>query len=293
LIVQHSFLFVVNPRSGTTLGREAGSMAPWFEQQAQEAGHRAQAIITQAPGHATELASEAVASRKWDAVVAVGGDGTVNEVARGLLHSPVALGIVPMGSGNGLARHLSIPLSPAAALNHLFTSNSSLIDSATLNGQPFFCVAGLGFDAYVSRLFGQQPRRGLDTYLRVSMQAYLDYVPQRIRINGREEVVFSLSFANAGQFGNNAWVAPHADLTDGRLDICTVSPFPKWYGTTLTYQLFTKNLKTSTYVSYQLLPELTIETDHPALVHYDGEPWQLDNPRIEVKAVPKSVWVKA
>lgn len=284
---------MVNPRSGTTLGREADSMVPWLTQKAQEAGYRAQAILTQAPAHATELASEAVASRQWDTVVAVGGDGTVNEVARGLLHSPVALGIVPMGSGNGLARHLGIPLSPAAALNHLFTSRSSLIDSATLNGQPFFCVAGLGFDAYVSQLFGQQPRRGLDTYLRVSMQAYLDYVPQRIRTNGLEEVIFSLSFANAGQFGNNAWVAPHADLTDGRLDICTVSPFPKWYGTTLTYQLFTKSLKTSTYVSYQLLPELTIETEHPALVHYDGEPWQLDSPRIEVKVLPKSVWVKA
>ncbi len=268
-------------------------MVPWLEQKAQEAGHRAQAIMTQAPGHATELASGAVASQQWDTVVAVGGDGTVNEVARGLLHSSVALGIVPMGSGNGLARHLGIPLSPAAALNHLFTSRSSLIDSATLNGQPFFCVAGLGFEAYVSQLFGQQPRRGLDTYLRVSMQAYLDYLPQRIRTNGREEEVFSLSFANAGQFGNNAWVAPHADLTDGRLDICTVLPFPKWYGTALTFQLFTKSLKTSTYVSYQSLSEITVETERPALVHYDGEPWQLDSPRIEVKVLPKTLWVKA
>lgn len=267
-------------------------MVPWLEQKAQEAGYRAKVVITQARGHATQLAREAVAAQQWGTVVAVGGDGTVNEVAQGLLHSHISLGILPLGSGNGLARHLGIPLNVSAALNHLFTSRSKAIDSATLNGQPFFCVAGLGFDAYVSQVFGQQPRRGLDTYLRVSMQAYLDYLPQRIRINGREAEVFSLSFANAGQFGNNAWVAPQADLTDGRLEVCTVLPFPKWYGTALTFQLFTKNLKSSTYVSYQSLSEITVETERPALVHYDGEPWQLTTNQIEVKVVPKSLRVK-
>lgn len=283
---------MVNPRSGTTLGREADSMVAWLEQKAQEAGYRAKVVITQARGHATQLAREAVAAQQWGTVVAVGGDGTVNEVAQGLLHSPISLGILPLGSGNGLARHLGIPLNVSAALNHLFTSRSKAIDSATLNSQPFFCVAGLGFDAYVSQVFGQQPRRGLDTYLRVSMQAYLDYLPQRIRLNGCEAEVFLLSFANAGQFGNNAWVAPQADLTDGRLEVCTVLPFPKWYGTALTFQLFTKNLKSSTYVSYQSLSEITVETERPALVHYDGEPWQLTTNQIEVKVVPKSLWVK-
>lgn len=268
-------------------------MVPWLEQKAQEAGYRAKAVVTQAQGHATQLASEAVATQQWNTVVAVGGDGTVNEVAQGLLHSPVSLGILPLGSGNGLARHLGIPLSTSAALNHLFTSATNLIDSATLNEQPFFCVAGLGFDAYVSQLFGQQPRRGLDTYLRVSMQAYLDYLPQRIWTYGNETEVFSLSFANAGQFGNNAWVAPHADLTDGRLEVCTVLPFPKWYGTALAFQLFTKNLKSSTYISYQSLSEITVETELPALVHYDGEPWQLATNQIKVKVVPKSLRVKA
>ena len=288
-----SFLFLVNPRSGTTLGREAHSMVSWLEQKAQEAGYLAKAIITQARGHATELASEAAATQQWDTVVAVGGDGTVNEVAQGLLHSSTALGILPLGSGNGLARHLGIPLTLSAALHHLFTSRNTIIDSATLNGQPFFCVAGLGFDAYVGQLFGQQPRRGWDTYLRVSMQAYLDFLPQSVRVEGHDAEIFSLSFANAGQFGNNAWVAPHADLTDGRLEVCTVSPFPKWYGTALTFQLFTKNLRPSTYVSYQSLAEVSVETPYPALVHYDGEPWQLDTFRIEVKIVPRSLRVKA
>jgi diacylglycerol kinase (ATP) len=268
-------------------------MAGLLEQITTGAGHRARCVITQARGHATELAREAAKTGEWDAIVAVGGDGTVNEVAHALVHTQVPLGILPMGSGNGLARHLGVPLTLQPALQHLFASQATVIDSATLNGQPFFCVAGLGFDAYVGNLFGQQPRRGWNTYVKVSMQAFWEYQPLPLKINGHPTEVFSLSFANAGQFGNNAWVAPHADLTDGLLEVCTVTPFPRWYGTALTYQLFTKSLRSSAYVSYESLTELTVETESPALVHFDGEPWQLDTSRIEVSILPKSLLVKA
>jgi diacylglycerol kinase (ATP) len=292
-VAYQTFLFLVNPRSGTKLGQGAEQMAGLLDQKTVEAGHKAQCVVTQAKGHATELAREAAQSGEWDAIVAVGGDGTVNEVAHALAHTNTPLGILPMGSGNGLARHLGIPLTLNPALKHLFASQVSVIDSATLNDRPFFCVAGLGFDAYVGHLFGQQSRRGWNTYLRVSLKAYWDYAPLRLKINGQEQEVFSLSFANAGQFGNNAWVAPHADLTDGLLELCTVTPFPRWYGTTLTYQLFTKGLGASTYVAYESLPEVTVETEAPALVHYDGEPWQLDTTRIEVRIVPQNLLVKA
>ncbi|GHB53697.1 diacylglycerol/lipid kinase family protein [Persicitalea jodogahamensis] len=290
--MRESFLFVINPNSGTTLGREAGQMATLLEKKAKEAGYEAECVITEAKGHATELAAVASAHKQFDTIVAVGGDGTVNEVARALLHSGTALGILPLGSGNGLARHLGIPLTLPAALDHLWKSVSVTIDSATLNFQPFFCVAGLGFDAYVSQLFGKQSQRGWDTYVKVSMKAYLDYLPQRLKIEGQDAEIFSLSFANAGQFGNNAWVAPHADLADGLLEVCTVTPFPKWFGTALAFQLFTKNLRTSTYVAYQSLTSLVVETKHPALVHYDGEPWQLETNRIEVNIVPQSLRVR-
>ncbi len=268
-------------------------MAGLLEQKAKEAGFKATCVMTEAKGHATELAAVASATKQFGTVVAVGGDGTVNEVARALLHSEVALGILPLGSGNGLARHLGIPLTLPAALEHLWKSVPATIDSATLNFQPFFCVAGLGFDAHVSQVFGQQSQRGWDTYMKVSLKAYLDFLPQKVKIGGRAAEVFSLSFANAGQFGNNAWVAPHADLADGRLEVCTVIPFPKWFGTALAFQLFTKSLTDSTYVTYQSLTELTVETDRPALVHYDGEPWQLETNRIEVGIVPKSLRVRA
>ncbi|TDB66087.1 diacylglycerol kinase [Arundinibacter roseus] len=286
-----SYLFLINPRAGTRLGQEAQQLAATLQTKTVEAGHLAECILTQAKGHATELAAAAVDSRKWDCVVAVGGDGTVNEVASALVHSQVPLGILPLGSGNGLARHLGIPLGFTDALTHLFSGQPHLIDSATLNQQPFFCVAGLGFDAYVGHLFGQQLHRGIQTYVKVAMQAYWDYAPKRVRINEQTLEIFSLSFANAGQFGNNAWVAPQADLSDGKLEICTVRPFPKWYGTALTYWLFTKQMKPSTYISYEALPGLTVQTEQPALVHFDGEPWQLDTTTVEVCVIPKSLWV--
>ncbi len=292
-MARDSVLFLINPNSGTKLGGGVADTKALIERCADEAGYRAQCIVTQAAGHATELATEAVAGGAYIAVVAVGGDGTVNETACGLRHSALPLGILPMGSGNGLARHLGIPLTLEEALAHFFKSSIQIVDSATLNGQPFFCVAGLGFDAYVSQQFGQQPRRGWDTYVRVSMQAYLDYQPQKVRIAGVETEVFSLSFANAGQFGNNAWVAPQATLTDGLLEVCTVTPFPKWYGPVLAYQMFSKSLKSSEHVAYQSLPCYVVETECPALVHFDGEPWQLDTNRIEVEIVPQSLRVRA
>lgn len=292
-MARDSVLFVINPNSGTKLGSGTIDTKALIERCTDEAGYYAQCVVTQAAGHATELATEAVTSGAYTAVVAVGGDGTVNETARGLRHSTLPLGILPMGSGNGLARHLGIPLTMEEALLHFFRSSVQIVDSATLNGQPFFCVAGLGFDAYVSQQFGQQSHRGWDTYVRVSMQAYLEYQPQKIKVAGVEIEVFSLAFANAGQFGNNAWVAPQATLTDGLLEVCTVTPFPKWYGPVLAYQMFSKSLKNSEHVAYQSLPRYAVETDQPALVHFDGEPWQLNTNRIEVEVVPQSLRIRA
>lgn len=251
----------------------------------------AQILFTEERAHATELVHEHMYAEKWKAIVAVGGDGTVNEIAKPLVGTNIPIGILPLGSGNGLARHLGLPLTLDAALKRLFEGTPSTIDSAELNGIPFFCTAGMGFDAYVGHLFSQQKARGLATYVNVSFKAYWSYKPQSFRLNGVEKQVFSLSFANAGQFGNNAWVAPQASLQDGLLDVCTISPFPQWYGTALAYGLFTKQLKQSTYIDYQRATEALVETETPPMIHYDGEPLQLDTTRIEVKIKPGSLHV--
>lgn len=286
-----SYLFIINPSSGTSIGQHPEKISTAIENFVNSKGGTAQIFFTEGRGHATTLVTENIDKAKWKAIVAVGGDGTVNEVAKGLVNRSTPLGILALGSGNGLARHLGLPLTLNAALEKLFSGSINTIDSAELNGIPFFCTAGMGFDAYVGDLFSKENSRGLATYLSVSLKSYWNYEPQTYKLNGKKIEVFSLSFANAGQYGNNAWVAPQASLYDGKLDICTIVPFPKWYGSNLTYRLFTKQLKPSKYISYQLAQDAVIEADRPPMIHYDGEPLQLETTRIEVKIKPKSLRV--
>lgn len=286
-----SYLFIINPSSGTSIGQHPEKISNAIENFVKSKGGKSLIIFTKGRGHATELVNENIDKEKWKAVVAVGGDGTVNEVAKALVNRPTPLGILALGSGNGLARHLGLPLTLEAGLKSLFFGSINTIDSAELNGIPFFCTAGMGFDAYVGDLFSKQNSRGLATYLSVSLKSYWNYKPQTYTLNGKKIEVFSLSFANAGQYGNNAWVAPQASLFDGLLDVCTIIPFPKWYGSNLTYRLFTKTLKPSKYISYQLAQDAIVEADKPPMIHYDGEPLQLETTRIEIKIRPKSLRV--
>lgn len=286
-----SYLFIINPSSGTSIGQHPEKISQTIKTFVEKSGGQAKIIFTEDRGHATALVNENLGKENWKAIVAVGGDGTVNEVAKALVNRSTPLGILALGSGNGLARHLGLPLTLDAGLKQLLSGSVNTIDSAELNGIPFFCTAGMGFDAYVGYLFSQQNSRGLATYVSVSLKSYWNYKPQTYKLNGKKIEVFSLSFANAGQFGNNAWVAPQASLFDGLLDICTIKPFPTWYGSNLTYRLFTKQLKPSAYISYQMVQEAVVEADTPPLVHYDGEPLQLDTTRIEIKIKPKSLRV--
>lgn len=285
------YLFILNPNSGTSIGKKAEIIEQTIQAFAEKSGSHAVVLYTKERGHATAIVKENIAKASWKAIVAVGGDGTVNEIARALIGSDTPVGILPLGSGNGLARHLGIPLTLESSLKRVFEGKVITIDSAQLNDIPFFCIAGIGFDAYVGYLFSQQSGRGLATYVQVSVQSYWNYKPQSLRLNGIETQAFSLSFANAGQFGNNAWVAPQASLQDGLLDVCVVKPFPKWYGTSLAYRLFTKGLKNSRYVEYRNMTELIVETDTPPIIHYDGEPMQLETTHIEIKIKPESLRV--
>ncbi|WP_221394832.1 diacylglycerol kinase family protein [Dyadobacter sp. NIV53] len=283
------YLFILNPTSGTSIGQNVDAVAKTIDTFSHKYGNKAHILFTEARSHATELVEENLKSEKWKAIVAVGGDGTVNEIARPLVNHSIPIGILPLGSGNGLARHLGLPLTLDASLKRLFEGNPITIDSGQLNDIPFFCTAGMGFDAYVGHLFSQQTQRGFATYVRVSFKAFWDYKPQSFLVNGTTTEAFSLTFANAGQFGNNAWVAPQASLQDGFLDICTIKPFPAWFGTSLAYQLFTKQLKSSRYISYQSITEAVIETKKPPIIHYDGEPFQLDTNLIKIKINPQSL----
>lgn len=222
--------FIFNPTAGTN--RRADFPALLRQYFGSEANGDYALCPTEGPGHATELA-RAAAQAGCRVVVAVGGDGTVNEVGQGLLHQEnTAMGIVPRGSGNGLARHLKVPLNLGAAVRRLRRPTFRRMDVGRVNGRPFFCTSGLGFDARVSQMFAKAGSRGLSTYLRVTLREYRTFEPVPVVVETNGVILhtdcYVLAFANASQYGNNAYIAPRADLQDGLLDMCLMDALPPW-----------------------------------------------------------------
>lgn len=264
--------FIVNPISGTSRGRDFARLAA--------SAIRRDAldydiVTTNGPGHAEELARQAVADG-CDLVIAVGGDGTVNEVGRGLLgQQNSALSIVPCGSGNGLARHLGIALSPVRAIRALNQPDFQLIDVGHINQRPFFCTSGLGFDAHISREFARSPRRGLRTYASVTLREFRSYQPTPIQIELNGQVIetdcYVLAFANAAQYGNNAYIAPLADVQDGLLDLCLIDRLPLRRAIRVAYALAVGDLPTSGAAEFHTAREVRVRSDRPLGFHVDGD----------------------
>lgn len=257
---------------------------------APDAGFSPDAVFTTHPGHATELAGEAV-RQGIRRLVIIGGDGTMNETARALLHTQTALGIVPVGSGNGLARHLGLPLDPKKAIDRAINGRPVVIDSGRINDHAFFCTTGMGFDAYVAQEFARQPIRGLSTYIQTAYRAFWKYRPAAYEIGPQRHSLFSLTVANAGQFGNNAWIAPKANVADGLLDVCLLKPFPRTAAGGLAWRLFNKTIDQSGYLTVQPARSVVVKGEEPLLIHVDGEPLQLTTDTATVQVVPSSLLV--
>ena len=204
--------FVVNPISGTSDKKDIVQMIPRYMD---ESVFECSVHYTERRGHAAEYARQAV-EEGVDVCVAVGGDGTVNEVARSLVHTPTALGIIPCGSGNGLARHLYIPMSARGALRVLANCHIEALDYGCINGTPFFCTCGMGFDAFVSSKFAQSRKRGFVSYIENTLREGLKYNPDTydIEIEGETQhyKAFLIACANASQYGNNVYIAPKASM---------------------------------------------------------------------------------
>ncbi len=231
-------------------------------------------VYTEYAGHAPELANTA-ANNGCAIVVAVGGDGTVNEVARGLLNTDTALAILPMGSGNGLARHLRVPMELQGALGVLNTGKVTAIDSGSINGHPFFTTAGIGFDAYISSVFAGSKKRGLQSYVELVMKEVRHYKHQPVKasINGNviDTDCFVMAFANAAQYGNNAYIAPEADIRDGLLDVCLVRKLDIIKALNLSYCMLTNQLAHADSAEYFKTTGVHVETEEPMMFHADGE----------------------
>jgi YegS/Rv2252/BmrU family lipid kinase len=209
-------------------------------------------------------------------VAAVGGDGTVNEVARALVNSNTALGIVPYGSGNGLARHLGIPISMRQSLELLKTATPHSVDYGLVNEVPFFCTAGIGFDALVGNRYAAAGTRGIATYMQKVLSEIATYKPEEyaITIDGKtiRRSAFLVTFANASQWGYNAYIAPAASLSDGMLDVVVVGKFPLLRAPEMGVQLLVKQIDKLHFVETFRCRAATLRRDREGYVHFDGEP---------------------
>ncbi|MBB6610829.1 YegS/Rv2252/BmrU family lipid kinase [Pontibacter sp. Tf4] len=282
--------FIINPVSGT---RSKVDVAARIKLYLDHGKLDHDIVYTDYAGHATELAAAAAAAN-YSIVVAVGGDGTVNEVARGLRHTDTALAILPKGSGNGLARHLHIPLQLNSAIKMLSTGKITRIDSGTINDMPFFTTAGIGFDAYISSVFAGNKRRGLKTYVELVLKEVRAYkhLPVKVWLNEKELQTdcFVLAFANAAQYGNNAYIAPLADIQDGLLDVCLIRQLDFVKALNLSYCMLTRQLANPHSAEYFKTTEVRVETEVPMMFHVDGEFKGKEN-QFEVKINPLSLKV--
>jgi diacylglycerol kinase (ATP) len=263
--------FLINPNSGTNRRQDVPALiARYLDPALAEYEVR----LTQYAGHAVELARQAAADG-FRIVVAVGGDGTVNEVGRGLLGTTAALGILPRGSGNGLARHLRVPLGLPAAIRQLTRPTFQRIDVGYINERAFFCTAGLGFDAHVSKCFALAGTRGLGTYVQVALREYRRYQPTPITVTMQGKMLetncYVLAFANAAQYGNNAYIAPLADIADGLLDLCLIDALPLRRAVRVSIGLALGNLPASGAAVYHTCSSVQVQAARELGFHVDGD----------------------
>ena len=285
-------VFVVNPISGTQ-GKKA--ILKWIDERLDRSLYDYSIVKTEYAGHATQIAANAV-QEKVDVVVAIGGDGTINEIARSLVHTDTALGIIPCGSGNGLARHLRIPMEPKAAIDILNCGSELCIDYGKINNIPFFCTCGVGFDAFISLKFADSGKRGLLTYLENTLHESLTYQPETYEIENEEGTMkykaWLIACGNASQYGNDAYIAPQASLTDGLMDVTIMEPFTVLDVPSLSFQLFNKTIDQNSRVKTMRAKKIKIHRVNDGVMHFDGDPLMAGK-ELEVEIIPAGLRVIA
>jgi len=280
-------LFIVNPVSG---GKRKDGVPELIERTLDKAGFEHTIVFSDGVRHAHTLATDAIS--KYDLVVAVGGDGTVNEIASALVGSETVMGILPFGSGNGLSRFLDIPMDAEQAIKNLNNWHVEAIDAGQANNKWFFNMAGMGFDAHIAEVFSHHVKRGFSSYVSSTLHEIANYKADiyTIYIDGKEykREAFMLSIANSSQYGNNAHVSPKASVQDGLLDVCIIKPFPLWRFPEMGIRMFTKTAEGSKYVEIIRGKHIAIKRDHPGPMHFDGEP-RIEGTDIEINVVPSSL----
>ena len=285
-------LFIVNPIAGV---RKKDDVKSLIKKYLDHQLFDYEIKLTEYAGHGSEIASNN--KNRYDIIVAVGGDGTINEIAKKLIYSNTSLGIIPLGSGNGLARHLKIPLTLPLAIKRLNNLNFQKIDVGTFNEIPFLCTAGLGFEADVSFTFSTQPSRGWTTYISSALKTIKYYTPLKASFAFDEQFLeldntFTITFANASQYGNNAIISPNSIIDDGLIDICIIKKFPLWKSQLIGLKMFSGKIDQSIYYQSFKTKKVSITTEKSELnAHIDGDPLKLNSSNIKVGILPKSLIV--
>lgn len=273
-------VFIVNPKAGITPKSKvviellAGNIIP-------SSRFIPEVIFTERSGHATEIAATAI-GKGADIIVASGGDGTVNEVACALVDTNIPMGILPAGSGNGLARSLGISMSYALALRTIIRGNTKLMDVATVNDKLYTSIAGIGFDAFVAQKFADSSIRGMISYMQIILNEFSGYKPvtYNLTIDGEsyEKQALMIVFANSNQFGFNTKIAPDAKVDDGYLDICVVKKMPVTQLLNVGYHTMRGTLGNTGFAEYFRGKEISISNIHNPLMNIDGEPKIMNSP---------------
>ena len=284
--------FIINPISGT---QNKKKLPKQIQQLLDQEQWLPNIVFTERAGHATELAQQ-FARMGFDAVVAVGGDGTVNEVARGLRDTETAMGILPMGSGNGFARHLGIPVQTTRAIEMLNHCEPIRADYGLANGRLFVSTCGTGFDALIADQFAGSTKRGFKTYFENIVKDVLTYKAQTYHLIGEginvTHKAFLITFANASQWGYEAYIAPKASIQDGKMDICIMSSSALLGVPGLALRLFTKSIDNSLFMDTIRTREITLKREEAAPFHIDGDPVEMPKD-IHIRIVPDGLKVLA
>lgn len=285
---QRRLTLVINPHSGTLSKR---GLDTWLPQRLTRMGYQVDVRHTAGPGHATEIAAEAAARGDYG-VLACGGDGTVNEVAAGLVGTTTALGILPAGSGNGLARHIGIPVDVELSTRVIAADNILACDYGTVNGRPFFCTFGMGFDAAVSHRFAKKHRRGLNSYISSAIDEFIKYHPNKYEIIAGDHIIteraFLVSVCNASQYGNNAFIAPAASIRDGQLDVTIVYDGNILENAWTGVEMLTGSIGNHGKIRTFRIPALTVRRAAPGPAHIDGDPLHLPA-ELDIRCHPAAI----
>ncbi len=285
-------VFIVNPVSGT---QNKDTILRLIKELLDTSKYDYMVRKTEYAGHASEIATEASAEGV-DIVVAIGGDGTVNEIGRSLIRTDTCMGIIPCGSGNGLARHLHIPMDPKGAIRLLNEGSQKIMDYGVIDGHPFFCTCGVGFDAFISLKFADSGRRGPLGYIENTLHEALNYRPETYEIENSSGTIrhkaFLIACANASQYGNNAYIAPQASLTDGMMDITILEPFTVLDVPQLAFQLFNKTLDQNSRIKAMRDKSIIIRRAKEGVFHFDGDP-MMGGKELKVETVHQGLHVIA